>query len=283
MFTEFHEGTAGGTIGGTMTSTTADPFFANVVDEQIVLPSSEQRLRLPLRYQESSTFTAHFLAPTAVVQEALPSLRLRPHEVELGRVLVSVTAFNHRRSDLAPYHELGVFIPATYQADREPEVVTGAYCLTLPVTTEEARVAGSDAWGFPKYVADIVIEESEIGCRCEVSAEGQPIVTFEVGAVAVAEQPERQELPMLTVHGNELLHIPVVSEGRRGRRDDGEGTRLILGDHPRAAILRQLQLGPAVAQSRSLQAKALLPAADRRVPLDEARIDDCGDQAVSAD
>jgi hypothetical protein len=255
-----------------MTSTTADPFFADRVDE-IVLTSSGQPLRLPLRYQESSTFTAHFLAPTAAVQAALPSPRLTPHAVEPGRTLVSVTAFNHRRSDLAPYHELGVFIPATYQSDREYEALTGAYCLTLPVTTEEARGAGSDVWGFPKYLADIAIEESEAGCRCEVSADGQPIVTFEVGVVAVAGQPEREELPMLTVHGHALLHIPVVSEGRRGRRDDGEGTRLILGDHPRAAILRQLQLGSAVGQSRSLQAKALLPAADRRVPLDAAPVE----------
>jgi hypothetical protein len=256
-----------------MSSSPQDAYFADLVDEQIVLPSSGQSLRLPLRYQESSTFTAHFLAPMAAVQAALPSPRLTPHEVEPGHALVSVTAFNHRRSDLAPYLELGVFIPATYQSDREHGALTGAYCLTLPVTTEEARAVGSDVWGYPKYLADITIEESEIGCRCEVSAEGHVIVTLEVGSISVTEQPERQELPMLTVHGNALLHILVISEGRRGRRDDGEGTRLILGDHPRAAILRHLQLGPAVGQSRSLQAKALLPAADRRVPLDAAPVE----------
>ena len=155
-----------------MSSSLQDPLFANLVDQQIVLPSSGQSLRLPLRYQESSTFTAHFLAPLAALQAALPSARLTPHEVEPGRALVSVTAFNHRRSDLAPYHKLGVFIPATYQAGREHEALTGAYCLTLPVTTEEARGAGIDVWGYPKYLADITIEESEIGCRCQGSVEG---------------------------------------------------------------------------------------------------------------
>jgi hypothetical protein len=253
-----------------MTPTTRDPFFAGLVDEEVVLPRTGGRLRLPLRYDELSTFSALFAAPAHAVQAVLPSAALTPREVAPGQVAVALTAYDYRRSDLAPYQELGVLVSTTFDPGLGQEVVAGLYCLTLPVTSEEALVAGVAGWGFPKFLADIAIEESDARCRCQASVDGQLIVSFEVGAVPVADQLDRRELPMFTVQGNELLHIPVVSEGRRGQRDDGEGARLLLGEHPRADLIRQLALGPVIGQSRSVEVKAVLPAADRRFPLSVA-------------
>lgn len=254
-----------------MTSATDDPFFADHVPQDVVLPSTGARLRLPLRYYDLSTFSAHFAAPTDAVQAALPSPALRPREIAPGRAVVTVTAYDYRDSDLAPYRELGIFVAATFDPGQGSETVDGAYCLTLPVTSEEALAAGVAGWGFPKYLANITIEESDARSRCRVGAGGQLIVSLEVGAIPVAARPERRELPMLTVQDDELLHIPVVSQGRRGQRDDGQGAYLVIGSPPRAAIFRQLELGPVLGQSRSVHVKAVLPEADRRFPLSPAR------------
>jgi hypothetical protein len=201
------------------------------------------------------------------VRAALPSPALAPREAAPGRVAVAVTAYDHRRSDLAPYRELGVWIPVAYRAGGGGVEVPGHYCYALPVTTEEARAAGVEGWGFPKYVAEIELVEGATGCRCRVHADGREILALEVGGVPVAAEPERVELPAFTATGDELLLSTIVSEGRRGQRADGEGARLVLGDHPRAEALRRLDLGPAVGQSRSTHLKAMLPAAERRFPL----------------
>src|SRR5687768_14632859 len=137
-----------------MTVAVDDPVFAAVASEDIVLSSTGGRLRLPLRYPDSSTFDARFSAPTATVQAVLPSRLLVPREVAPGQAAVGVTAFAHRRTDVGTYHEFGVFIPVAYRPHGGSDEVTGAYCAFLPVTTEEARAAGVDVWGFPKFVAE---------------------------------------------------------------------------------------------------------------------------------
>jgi len=244
-----------------------DPFFAAVASEEIVLPSTGGHLRLPLRYPDSSIFAAQFAAPTAAVRAGLPSPMLVPREVAPGRVAVGVTAFHHRLTDVGTYHELGVFVPVAYRPHEGGDEVPGSYCAFLPVTTEAARVAGIDVWGFPKFVAEIEFEAREAGCRCRVHEGGHEILNLEVGSIPVGDRSERVEAPIFTVQGGELLRSVVVSEGRSGQRADGAGVRLVLGDHPRADALRRLGLGAALGQSRTTQAKALLPGASRRFPL----------------
>jgi hypothetical protein len=250
-----------------MTVPVDDPFFAAVAYEEAVLPSTGRHLRLPLRYPDSSTFDARFTAPTAVVRAVLPSPMLVPREVAPGRVAVGVTVFDHRGSDVGTYGELGVFLPVAYHPPDGGGEVTGAYCALLPVTTEEACVAGIDVWGFPKFVAAIEIATGDAGCRCRVHEGGRELLTLEIGAVPVAPRAERMEYPVFTVQGNELLYTVVVEEGRRGHRSDGNGVRLALGDHPRVDTLRRLGLEAAVGQSRTAHAKAVLPGASRRFSL----------------
>lgn len=250
-----------------MTITVDDPFFAAIESEDIVLPSTGGRLWLPLRYRNLSTFAAQFATPTASARAALPSPLLVPREVAPGQVAVGVSAFDHRLSDLAPYRELGVFIPVAYRLDNGRDEVPGQYCAFLPVTTEEACVAGIDVWGFPKFVAQIALEEDAAGCRCRVHADGREIVTLEIGTVPIASLDERMEHPVFTVKKNEVLRTVVVDEGCRGQRADGEGVRVVVGDHPRADVLRRLGLGTTLGQSRGVDLKALLPRASQHFPL----------------
>lgn len=254
-----------------MTIAVEDPFFAAVAFEPFVLPSTGRAVRLPLRYRDYATFAAQFPADAAAVRAALPSPALVPREVAPGRAAVSITAYDHRLGDLAPYRELGVSIPVTYRPGDGSEEVPSAWSLTLPVTTEEARVVGVDVWGVPKYLAEITFEAAETGCRCRVRADGRDVLTLEVGPVPLGTQPERAEFALFTAKDGELLRTVLVSEGRRGQRADGAGVRLVLGDHPRAAVLRRLGLGsPALGQSRGDGLKMLLPRAERRFPLEAA-------------
>ena len=180
-----------------------DPsFFEN--RERETVETSRGPCELPIRYEDASLLTAIWRVDDAVARPLLPS-ELEPWLV-LGKALAMLCIFEYRRTSIGPYGEIGLGVlsrkkgtkPSLVRvlSDLRKEPDQALYVVNLPVTTEGARAAGVEIWGYPKYVRDIETRFTRDGVRAELAGEftlamdrrrtlstrGLPFVTFSVDA-----------------------------------------------------------------------------------------------------
>jgi len=237
-----------------------EAFFAGVRLEQAEL-SSGVRIELPIRYQDWSAIMAHFPVPEAAVRNLLPSSRLKPVLLVPGTAILSMVAMEYRQIiEFAPYNEFGIMVPVLY----EPKVSipglpllfphwfkrSGLYVHCLPVTTQAAYEVGTEVWGYPKIVAEIVFEDIGQVRRCQLRAEGKYILTLDVEKGATGFS--KINFHSYTVKGGQLLRTLIQTRGDFNIARFRGGASFNLGDHPIAEELRALGIGKTAVERRYL-------------------------------
>ncbi len=121
----------------------------------------------PTFYYRASVLQLTMLAPLDAVRDRLPE-PLEPLALMPGVGMVTVVVFNYAVSDIDPYREAAVSIavrPPRHGGSPEVDVASAlangalhAYTLSLPVTTEIARVRGLYNYGLPKWVTDVDLD-----------------------------------------------------------------------------------------------------------------------------
>lgn len=242
---------------------TTDPFFDGLVDEAMLASSTGLRYRLPARYFDFSMFTIEYAIPVELARTWLPSAVLQPAEVAPDTTVVSVRAFDYRRSDLAPYRELGVFVPVVHAGEN----LSGAYIVFLPVTTEEACVLGVELADYPKIVADIELEETPERDVCLVRVDGREVLSVTIDPRVIRPAVESREMTIITGRGSQLHVSRAVAELQIGTSTDTSGARVTLGEHPLADPFRAIDLArPAVSCWSATHGKMLLYGPHRHIP-----------------
>lgn len=199
------------------------------------------RIVTPVRFLDFAMIAAEFYCSAARAQERMPSPRLRPVEPAPGRALVSLMGLAYRDVDvLVPYNEFAITIPVEYESAETGESVLGLYYLHLPVTTEDARWGGVEIYGFPKYLSDIVFDDTKTTCRCRLRVGGREILCLEVTRIPTQIQSWRTI--NYTVRGDQLIRSEFRAEGQLGEAEDPGGGWVVLGDHPVAEELRALEM-----------------------------------------
>jgi acetoacetate decarboxylase len=228
-------------------------------------------LSLPLRYSDNSCAASVHPAAYDAVAAALPAGPLRPVRWVDGRALLSVAAFRYRAVTtaddppglLAPYGEISLGVVVTL--GRAPRLLPlvrrlSLFVLHLPVTTAEARDAGSALWGFPKFVADMDFAEERTARRVTLAEGGSTVLDLTVrgrGPVLT----DRRPAVMYTERDGQLLRTVVPMAGRLRIGVGAAAGRLELGDHPVADHLRGMDVAPApLAVFDYLEHRSLLPA-----------------------
>ena len=101
-------------------------------------------------------------------ERVVPMLRgtgLVPCRFFNHKALVSLIFFNYRDVSIGPYDEVtvttvvrpmalkdpGIYLPTFLKRRGQNWGSIGAYVLEMPVTSPEARAAGREIWGFPKF------------------------------------------------------------------------------------------------------------------------------------
>jgi hypothetical protein len=253
-----------------------ETFFDGVEVEQVEL-SSGARVGLPIRYYDWASIMAHFPAPTPTVRKLLPSDKLKPAQLRPGTAILSMVAMEYRQiADLAPYNEFAIMVPVLYEPTINVPALPllfphwfrrlGFYIHHLPVTTQAAYDAGVEIWGYPKFVAEITLEDLGDMHRCRLRAEGKDIVTLEVEKLATRDKP--LDFYTYSVKDGQLLKTLVQAQGQIGIARNRGGASYILGDHPISEELRALGMGgTAVECQYAPQVQSLLHPAGKRLPL----------------
>lgn len=165
----------------------ASGFFEGIHQTPMVI--GEYEFKVPLIYRDGEQMTGIFPARLSVLRKMLPDPRISPARLAPGVGAVTVTCFEYRDTDIAPYNELAIGIPlnepffrsnlpgrAMLDAVRRMQFDTWVH--HLPVTTEIARIGGVEFYNYPKFIASIDYEESGSKRSCRLAEGAEEILTL---------------------------------------------------------------------------------------------------------
>lgn len=226
-------------MGASETADLADRTSATVstgdtVEFPVSMDSSIRAVVLPADAEETAELLPDSMSP------------IRAGNGSAALWLMSARHQNVGTGSFNPYNEFAIMISATPGETEgipylSPLWRTEAFVCYMPVTTEEARIYGEDVWGFPKTVAEIDREETTGGLETTVTVDGDHLITFEVGTPPAFSQ--NGTLTNYTVKDGTLLRIRSDTSGQMGMWPYTTDFSYTLGDHPKANVLQELDLG----------------------------------------
>lgn len=201
----------------------ADDFFADI--QQVELQIDEGLAKFPIFYRDARMFTLVLPANYLALKRMLPDRRFAPAQVLPGIGAIYLAAFEYYDTDIQPYNEfaIGILLNTPHYAgipgyNMLRQYFAGffnAFVYHLPVTTELALRAGRDFYNYPKFLADIDFSDSEAGIRCDLSRDGDDIMTITGGSLPTSRlgetkficnlyqyrQPQQAEFKLNVVQG----------------------------------------------------------------------------------
>jgi hypothetical protein len=169
----------------------ADDFF-EVPSSQVL--TTEGSVRLPMLFYDVSVRQLNFFVEYDSALSRLEGTGLAPCRFFNGKALASLILYNYRDVTIGEYDEVTIVLLVYPPAVREPRLylpnlarrdghkwTVGGYVLEMPVTIPDARAAGREIWGYPKYLTDIPLAISDRDFSYEVMDEpgGSPVLTVE--------------------------------------------------------------------------------------------------------
>lgn len=154
----------------------AEFFAAHPADQDFTLKSGET-VKLPMHIKDMDMMQTVGIVDADQLRAELERNGVKPVAL-FGKAIVSLTVVRYRDSSIGPYNELIVGVLAKGE---KPDGTTGTgfYMTKLYVTTPKSLEVGREAWGFPKYRADISISEPGNGTRAvNVVQAGHEIVSL---------------------------------------------------------------------------------------------------------
>lgn len=124
---------------------------------------------LPIIYRDCSILNLAIPVDAERVCRLLAGPRITPISMR-GRTTMLVTVFEYRDSSVGAYNELSIGFPVRTDLARGLESL-GIWVHYLPVTTEIARSAGREIWGYPKWVGEIAWQRTSRTIRVHLPNE----------------------------------------------------------------------------------------------------------------
>lgn len=209
-----------------------------------------REVRLPVEVRDATAAVAYYWASARAAQKLIDHTGLRVAHVLPGRTLCSIGAIVYRDNDLGPYYEIAITFFVRERVARSLPVVgtalglvrgtLGSYIHQLPVNGEFTCEAGQKIWGFPKFVTEIDITETNGEQTAVLRSDGRHVLTHTVRMGGSRAFGARRQISYAYRNGV-LYRTPSVMSGEGVGARLG-GARLELGDHPLAGELRALGL-----------------------------------------
>lgn len=143
-----------------------DKFF-NV--PAIKTQTSVSEVELPMLFNNTRVRHLNFFIDPLRVDPLLKGTGLVPCRFFNGKCIVSMIFYNYQEVTIGPYDEVTITILVRPEMLPDPKIYItnllkkkgeswngiGAYVLEMPVTIPQARAAGRELWGFPKFETKI--------------------------------------------------------------------------------------------------------------------------------
>ncbi|MFC2166317.1 acetoacetate decarboxylase family protein, partial [Acidobacteriota bacterium] len=163
-----------------------------------------------------------------------------------------IKVYEFRDTDIGPYNEVSISIPINFKPasflPRKSAISMmrrhnfALYVHQLPVTTEEARIGGVYFYNYPKFLADITIEDKGETIETILKEKDELILRM-----SAKKPPLKKSGPFeyhtFSIKNNEILHTLIEGKAERiGSLMMGKFAELELGDHDVATELKGLNL-----------------------------------------
>ncbi|MEV4112862.1 acetoacetate decarboxylase family protein [Nonomuraea sp. NPDC049695] len=207
--------------------------------------------RMPVGTPGSPALFAAYPIDPRGAREALPE-ELRPYRIR-GEGVLLIAVVDYRDTTIGTYVELCAGILCT-RSDRPtpPPLLplllgsafgTGVYIRDMPVSTEISVKGGLGIWGMPKRRASLDFVAGESTVSSQYDLDGRMVLRVDVPRPARAWLPLRLTGTGYASFRGMLVKSSVTLRGRMGiTPGGGPGSRLLIGDHERAAWLRRLDV-----------------------------------------
>jgi hypothetical protein len=235
---------------------------------------------LPVEVRDARSWAATYVVSAQAAQALIARTGLEIAEMRPGKAVATLAAVRYEDGDLDRYNEVAVaFLVRTHDAGpastlrRSMEVArnkTGVYIHHLPVNQGFTLEAGRTIWGYPKFMADIGIDERSQETTITLSSDGSHVLSLTVRK-GIKPWPRVPNLPTYTFLDGLLRRTPweTAPQGTHGRFG---GASLELGTHPIADELRSLGLPKRAMVSTTVDhVRARFGAAEVVRPVDRSR------------
>jgi hypothetical protein len=208
---------------------------------------------LPVSTRRASALMAAFSIDARRANALLPSLELRPVRL-WRRGLLLITVVDYQETVIGNYIEFSIAIACTRGRRPGPPLLPllfrrtcrmGQFVLDLPVSTEISVKGGKGIWGMPKHQAslDFLVGESTISSQYDL--DGRLAVRIEIDRPGWSWLPLRSGATNFSHFRGMIVRSDIYFRGGGGVIPFRKGSgRLCLGDQPRVAPLKTLDIDP---------------------------------------
>lgn len=231
----------------------------------MAIPARQQRLYgrhalvdgipyiMPVSSAQAPVLTAAFSIDLKAARQLLPCSELHPFQLWRRGVLI-ITVVDCKVTDTGHYIEYSIAIACTRGVRPAPRLLpglffglfgTGQYIWDIPVSSEAAARGGRGIWGMPKHQAslDFVIGNQWVSSQYDL--DGQMMMRLDVQKPASAWLPLNMGAVNYCAFRGMLVKSYPYFKGRIGFSLFRAGSaRLYIGDHPRMAPLKTLDINP---------------------------------------
>jgi hypothetical protein len=207
---------------------------------------------LPVDSKDTPALMAAFPISAARAAELMPGEEVHPLRLGGDVGLLVITVVDYRTTDIGSYIEFSIAIACTRGLEPAPALLpallmkpfgTGQFVVDLPVSTEVSVKGGKGIWGMPKHQAnlDFVIRDDKVWsqydldgqlcCRIELDRPRWAGLPVSMGAINYCAFRGMLNKSSVYFRGHAGLNVPFT-----------RSARLTLGDHPRMAPLKRLEV-----------------------------------------
>ena len=211
------------------------------------------KFQMPVNSEQTPALMAAFSIDLEAARKLIPCSEVHPLQL-WKRGLLVVTVVNYVITDIGKYIEYSIAIACTHGAKPAPRLLptllmktfgTGQYVWDLPVSTEVSVKGGRGIWGMPKHQAnlDFVIGQDWVSSQYDL--DGKMLMRIDVKKPASAWLPLHMGAANYCAFRGMLMKSYIYFGGKLGFSLFKKGSaRLLLGDHPRMAPLKTLDIDP---------------------------------------
>ena len=209
--------------------------------------------KLPVTCTPSPALMAAFPIDAERAAALLPGNEVHPFRL-WDRGLLVITVIHYLSTNIGTYIEFSIAIACTHGRRPAPRLLpaimmkhygTGQCVIDLPVSTEISVKGGKGIWGMPKHRASLDFTVTDQVVSSQYDLDGRLAMRVEI------DRPAKTWLPLNLGTANYcafrglLMKSYIYFRGRAGIGLLGKaGARLIIGDHPRLAPLKGLEIDP---------------------------------------
>lgn len=224
----------------------------------------------PSFYKNVSCGIGIFMCSYEQALKVLSHPSMKPVRMPGGRAVVIFSCYEYKTvMNMQPYNEIAMTIPLLMDGGFDVPVLPliskafknfGYHVFSMPVTSEENRIRGQKLWGIPKVTERIDIEQKD-GFSTTVAhdADGKEYFRLKI-PMQGSSQSFDETGHLYSMREGEIVKAQTNFKGNfevnkhmgllfnKGKKSDSP--LLTLGDSPRAAILKQLEIEESVFQTR---------------------------------